>query len=85
MAGSYCHLVNSKNELAKDWLGQIENLGDAAEAFHEMYWMIFFLSDGDLEKISSAYTKYIQMKNPDFKPEETIFQTMEKWEKEKEG
>lgn len=46
MAGSYYHIVNEEgNFLSNDeFVGMIENLGDAYEMAEEMYGMIWYLA-----------------------------------------
>lgn len=46
MAGSYNHIVNDEGQLLsnKEFVGMIENLGDAYEMAEEMYGMIWFLA-----------------------------------------
>jgi hypothetical protein len=58
MAGSYSHIVNSKNEFRGIEL--IDNLGDAHEALEECYWMIWLLTRGDKEKIHDIHCEYLK-------------------------
>lgn len=59
MAGSYRHLVNSKNEPYESPRGDrwslIENMGDAIECIDELFAMIQHLSGGDRRKIHEAW------------------------------
>lgn len=64
MAGSYKHIVNSKNEFLG--IDLIDNLGDAHEALEECYKMICILADGDLSKIFEAHKAYVAEFNPEY-------------------
>lgn len=56
MAGSYAHVVDSNGDLLsnEDFIGMIENLGDAYEAIEEMYYMIEYFSNNDDEDLENA-------------------------------
>jgi len=61
MAGSYNHAVNDKGELLTPTeMAQIatENQGDAYETIQQMYGMIWFLADGDPEKVEKARIRW---------------------------
>jgi hypothetical protein len=51
MAGSWDHLVQEGHRLPEDRLGNIENLGDAAEAFEECYGMVWVLAAALVEQL----------------------------------
>lgn len=60
MAGSYHHC---KGKSVRDFnFETIENLGDAYEACEEMFWMIYFLANGDKKKIQEASDNFYKMK-----------------------
>lgn len=56
MAGSYRHVVDDDGRLRDNeaFLVGIENLGDAYEAVEEMYGMVWWLADGDAQKVRVA-------------------------------
>jgi hypothetical protein len=62
MAGSYNHAVNEQGQL-RNWhtMAQIatENQGDSYETIHEMYGMIWFLAEGDRDRVDAARTRYL--------------------------
>lgn len=47
MAGSYLHIIDQHGNLGSDEhiLSMLENEGDALEAIHELYGMIWWLAD----------------------------------------
>jgi hypothetical protein len=60
MAGSYNHVTNDRGGLRdnESFVNHIENLGDAYEAIEEMYGMIWWLAQGDTERIADAEDHY---------------------------
>lgn len=60
MAGSYNHAVYSDGTLKdnKDFVGSIENLGDAYEMAEEMYGMIWLMANGDPLRVEAARRNY---------------------------
>lgn len=59
MAGSYQHIVNDKGQLLnnENFVGMIENLGDAYEMAEELYGMIWFLATEMIDPLKdSSYT-----------------------------
>ena len=65
MAGSYKHITNEKGDLItnEEFIGSIENLGDAYEMAEECWYLIQILSNGDKEKIEKALQTMYQMLN----------------------
>lgn len=56
MAGSYKHCENG--ETGRFTFELIENLGDAYEACHEMFFIIRWLTEGDQSLIDEALEDY---------------------------
>lgn len=56
MAGSYQHIVNDKGQLLnnENFVGMIENLGDAYEMAEELYGMIWFLATEMIDPLKSS-------------------------------
>lgn len=54
MAGSFNHVVADNGTFT---MGSIENLGDAHEALEECFGIIFFLTNGDKDRINAAAIK----------------------------
>lgn len=61
MAGSYMHCVTDEGLLRPPSLlaGSLENGGDVWEAVHELYGMVWYLADGDAEKVAEAQRSYL--------------------------
>lgn len=57
MAGSFKHCERD-GTFAFDL---IENMGDAHEACHQMFWMIHILTNGDRTRIAEAEERYYEM------------------------
>jgi hypothetical protein len=61
MAGSYKHAVNDAGQL-RNWRNMTiatETQGDAYETIKEMYGMIWFLAQGDPERVERARRDYV--------------------------
>lgn len=60
MAGSYHHAVTKKGKLRnrENMLIATETQGDAYETIQEMYGMIWFLANGNRDKVEQARTFY---------------------------
>lgn len=64
MAGSYQHLTDERDNIARDPatggidFGMIENLGDAKECIEELVGMVWFLTSGDKDLILRAQGRY---------------------------
>ena len=59
MAGSYQHCCKDDGTFdAENFVGMIENLGDAHEACEMMHWMIGWLAGYDKKKIAAAEEAY---------------------------
>lgn len=58
MAGSYKHCKSESGSFRFDL---IENMGDAHEACHQMFWMIHILSRGRQSRIADAERVYYEM------------------------
>ena len=56
MAGSYDHCRNDED--GKFTFDLIENMGDAHEACHMMFWMLWWLTQGHAEWITQAQNAY---------------------------
>lgn len=56
MAGSYSHATTDDGKLRshESFVQMVENLGDAYETVKEMYGMIWWLADGDPDKVDNA-------------------------------
>jgi len=56
MAGSYSHATTDDGKLRshESFVQMVENLGDAYETVEEMYGMIWWLADGDPDKVDNA-------------------------------
>jgi hypothetical protein len=56
MAGSYRHATTDDGRLYSNekFVQMIENLGDAYEMAEEMYGMIWWLADGDPNRVDQA-------------------------------
>ena len=65
MAGSYKHIIDEEGNLItnEEFIGQIENLGDAYEMAEECWYLIQILSDGDQDKIEKASKTIYKMLN----------------------
>jgi hypothetical protein len=57
MAGSYHHIVE-ENGAFSGQQHRLENGGDVYEALEELYGMIWFLANGDSEKVRIAQINY---------------------------
>lgn len=62
MAGSYLHAVNSLGQLSNTVMMTVatETQGDAYETIEEMYGMIWYLANGDAEKVEEARQRYLE-------------------------
>lgn len=60
MAGSYNHAVTASGNLRSNeaFANMIENIGDAYEMAEEMWGMIWFLAQGDPQRVELARTHY---------------------------
>jgi hypothetical protein len=60
MAGSYNHTVTNRGLLRnnKSFIDMIENLGDAYETIEEFYGMVWFLAQGDADRVEEARQRY---------------------------
>lgn len=60
MAGSYKHIVDDKGRLLDndDFVGMIENLGDAYEMAEQLYGMVWWLAKGDKHEVEEAKRFY---------------------------
>lgn len=60
MAGSYGHTVDDEGKLYRPSImsDMLENGGDVYEAVEELYGMIWFLADGDPDKVAEARARY---------------------------
>lgn len=65
MAGSYRHIVDEEGDLItnKEFIDNIENLGDAYEMAEECWYVIQLLSGGDKGKIQEALETTYQILN----------------------
>jgi hypothetical protein len=57
MAGSYNHIVKKPSGKFQG-VELLDNLGDAWEALEECFGMIWYLADGDAEKVEEARQNY---------------------------
>jgi len=60
MAGSYSHATTDSGQL-RNWLTMgiaTETQGDAWETIEEFYGMVWFLADGDAERVEEARQRY---------------------------
>ena len=65
MAGSYKHIINEKGALVtnEEFIGQIENLGDAYEMAEECWYLIQILANGDKDRIEKSKETMYQIFN----------------------
>lgn len=56
MAGSYSHITNDDGTFRGADL--LDHLGDAYEALEECYGMIWYLADGDADRVEEARQNY---------------------------
>lgn len=56
MAGSYNHVVGKTGKLLSNtnFVDMIENLGDAYEMAKDMYGMIWYLANGNVDMVEEA-------------------------------
>lgn len=78
MAGSFRHATDDYGRLVSNrHIGvAAENLGDAYETIEEMYGMIWYLADGDIDRVERArrnYKKGISM-SPGKEPEDVHYE-----------
>lgn len=60
MAGSYNHAVDDQGRL-RNWRTMTiatETQGDAYETIEEFYGMVWFLADGDADRVEEARRRY---------------------------
>lgn len=62
MAGSYQHCVDEQGHLLppRELAGMLENGGDVFEAVAQMYGMIWFLAEGDAERVDQAQVRWAE-------------------------
>lgn len=77
MAGSYKHAVNGSGQL-RNWRHMTiatETQGDAYETIEEFYGMVWFLAQGDTDRVEEARQRYeagIAM-SPGREPEDHVY------------
>jgi len=62
MAGSYGHCVDDQGALVDSvtLAGMLENGGDVWEAVEQMYGMIWFLADGQRDRVDAAQVRWAE-------------------------